>query len=136
MNSEDLNQIGAIVREEIGASETRLREEMGTLREELRMFLREEIQASETRSHEFARDIEARLVKEMQRSFDRVNRRFESLERRLERVDHSALGMSKSPFDAGRFDDDTFVTLTAQQRAIDGLYRQVAEIRRNLPPQH
>jgi hypothetical protein len=90
---------------------------MGTLREELRMFLREEIQASETRSHEFARDIEARLVKEMQRSFDRVNRRFESLERRLERVDYSALGMSKSPFDAGRFDDDTFVILTAQQRA-------------------
>jgi len=130
MNSEDLNQIRVIVNEEIGATESRLREEIGA--SEARLL--EEIKASEARSQEFARDIETHLLKEMQRGFDRLDRRFESFERRVERVEYENVGLSRSVSRSERNDTDTAATLAAQQRAIDDLYRQVAEIKRNLPP--
>ena len=158
MNTEDLNQIREIVREEIraemGTSEARLREEIGSvetrllgeiggvearLREEIggvETRLREEIQAAEARSQEFARDIETHLLKEMQRGFDRMDQRFERFEHRVERVEYENFGMSKSLTDAQRLDSATAATLSAQQRAIYDLYRQVAEIKRNLPPQN
>jgi hypothetical protein len=45
-------------------------------------------------------------------------------------------GMSKSLSDAERLDTATAATLAAQQLSIDDLYRQVAEIKRKLPPRH
>jgi len=151
MTQEDLTQIRAIVREEItaaiAASEERTAAAIAASEErttaaiaasEERMIVRQEGML-QTIALEFTE-----LRKEMDRRFDLVDRRFDSVDRRLERVENqnNALviqnaGMSKSLSEAERLDTATFATLSAQQKAIDDLYQQIAELKRqrSQPPQ-
>ena len=77
------------------------------------------------------------LRNEMNARFDKVDARFEVLERRTERmeVDMQSLilqtgGMSKSLTDAERIDSRFAATQSAQQAAIDDLAARVAKLER------
>ena len=82
------------------------------------------------------------LRHEINARFDRVDQRFDTVERRAGRMETnlSALlmqtaGMSKSLTDAERIDTAFAATQAAQQRAIDDLYAQLAELKRERPAQ-
>lgn len=123
MTPEDLEQIRAITREEIT---TRLDRAVESIADDF---------------SELRQDMIRRFDKVDQR-FDRVDQRFDSIDRRLERLENQnhtlalqSIGMSKSLTDAERLDSATAATLSAQQKAIDELYHQIAELKRQLPKQ-
>ncbi|MBZ5621876.1 MAG: hypothetical protein LAQ69_24595 [Acidobacteriia bacterium] len=145
MTPEDLEQINAIVTAAeqrtasaiaaaIVASEQRTASAIGAaiVASEQRLIGRQE-RGIEAIAAEFS---------EMTRRFDLVDKRFDSVDRRLERVENQMhyltlqnAGMSKSLTDAERLDTATAATLSAQQKAIDDLYHQIAELKRQRPQQ-
>jgi uncharacterized coiled-coil DUF342 family protein len=84
----------------------------------------------------------ADLRREMNARFDQADTRFQTLERRAERLEThmqalvlQTAGMSKSLTDAERLDTSFAATQAAQQKAIDDLYQQIAELKRRLSQQ-
>ncbi len=123
MTPEDLEQLRALVREEIAAAEQRI-----TTRQDGSI----EVVAGEI----------SRLRGETHEGFEKLNSRLDTIEHRTERMEvnlHAVMlqtaGMSKSLTDAERIDSQLAATQAAQQKAIDDLYQQIADIKRRLPPQ-
>jgi hypothetical protein len=164
MTPEDLEQIRAVIREEIAVSEERttaaIASAIAASEERTTAAIASAIAVSEERTASTIANSELRLTgcqeravesiasefselrEEMSRRFDHVNKRFDSVDRRLERVENQyhyltlqSAGMSKSLTEAERLDTATFATLAAQQKAIDDLYHQVAELKRQRPQQ-
>jgi hypothetical protein len=123
MTPEDLQQIRAVVQEVV------------------REVVREEIKAQQLitradldRAMETVADEFSQLRKEMKSGFDLLERRTERMENSLNSMLMQTAGMSKSLSEAERIDSSFASQLNAQQRAIDDLYRQIAELKRQQPP--
>ena len=74
------------------------------------------------------------LREELLRRLDTIERRTERMEMNLHAVMLQTTGMSKSLTDAERLDSSFAAQLSAQQRAIDDLYTQLAALKRQQPP--
>lgn len=153
MTVEDLEQIRTITREEItsaiAASEQRTASAIGAAFAGSEQRTASAIGAAIAASEQHIIGRQDRAVEaiaseftEMTRRFDLVDKRFDSVDRRLERVENQMhyltlqnAGMSKSLTDAERLDTFTAATLSAQQKAIDDLYHQIAELKRQRPQQ-
>ena len=134
MTNEDLDQIRALLREEI-------RGEIAASEQRMAALLREEIAASEQRltirqdrAVEMIAGEISSLREDMNHRFEAVDRRFEVLDRRTERISDSMAAMTRW---ADKLDRDSLSltgTQAAQQRAIDDLAARVNRIERELRP--
>jgi hypothetical protein len=120
MTPEDLDQIGAIV----AAAEQRIIERQDRAVEAITANMSD-------------------LRAEIHTRFDKVDVRFDVLERRTERIETHMLaimlqtaGMSKSLTEAEPTDSSFAASLSAQQRAIDDLAARVAKLERSSPSSH
>jgi hypothetical protein len=130
MTNEDLDQIRALLREEI-------RGEIATSEQRMTALLREEFAASEQRMNvrqdravEMIAGEISSLREDMNHRFEAVDRRFEVLDRRTERISESMAAMTRW---ADKLDRDSLGltgTQAAQQRAIDDLAARVNRIER------
>lgn len=133
MTPEDLNQIRALVREEIAAAEHRMTERQERSMEALKLSMTER----QERSTEALTANLSDLRDEMNARFDKTDARFDTLERRTDRMEThlqslilQTAGMNKSLTDAERIDSNFAATQSAQQRAIDDLAARVAKLER------
>ena len=74
------------------------------------------------------------LRNEFNERFDRLDRRTERTENSVNAILSQVAGMSKSLTEGERIDTLHEVRLAAQQRAIDELYRRIADLERRNPP--
>ncbi|HYW44373.1 MAG TPA: hypothetical protein VE959_16040 [Bryobacteraceae bacterium] len=125
MTDEDLNQIAAL----LSAAEQRLTALLSATEQRL-------TDKQDAAIEMVAGEISG-LRQEMDRRFDSTDRRLERVENQLYNLTLQSLGMSKSLTDAERLDSATAATLASQQKAIDDLYAKLAALTRRLehPPQ-
>ena len=135
MTEEDLKQIREIVRAEVAESETRMKASVAETEARMKASVAEtevRIRANQDRAAEsFATDL-VQVRTEINRRFDGVDRRLEAVERRLDRIADNTTALTRW---ADRLDKDNLQitsTQAAQQRAIDQLTAEVAEIKRRL----
>jgi chromosome segregation ATPase len=130
MTTEDLNQIRAVLREEIGASETRLREEF---RQEIRAAetrLREEIAAAERRMIERQdRAVEALTINLTELRTELTNRiaglgkRIDLLEERVNGLSNLLFSLESRMVGFGRTLDTLLKETSANNGTIEGYRR-------------
>jgi len=125
MTDEDLNQIAAL----LSAAEQRLTALLSATEQRLT--------DKQDAAIEMVTGEISGLRQEMDRRFDSTDRRLERVENQLYNLTLQSLGMSKSLTDAERLDSATAATLASQQKAIDDLYAKLAALTRRLehPPQ-